>query len=169
MLPSSESAAHVVAPQPPSSESESRSAAETVEGAALSLQGVDNIESCHSLSLGMLCVGDRVANDILQEGPKHVPGLLVDEGGDTLDSSAASQPTNRWLSDAQDSLLEGLLCVTLGSDLSVALADFASACHVCVCEVELRCYDYKLNRPAFIVLLIMYLGSDWTKVDNRLD
>lgn len=134
-----------VAPRPSSSKSKSRSAAETVEGAALSLEGVDNVESCHSLSLGMLCVGDRVANDVLQEGPKYIPGLLVDEGGDTLDSSAASQATNRWLSDAQDCLLEGLLCVTLGSDLSIALANFASACHVSVCEVELRCYDYKLN------------------------
>jgi len=35
-----------------------RSAAETVESAALSLEGIDHVESCHSLPLGMLSVGD---------------------------------------------------------------------------------------------------------------
>jgi hypothetical protein len=41
------------------------SASETVKGAALSLESVDYVESCHSLPLGMLCVGDGIADDVL--------------------------------------------------------------------------------------------------------
>ena len=43
-------------------------ATETVKGAALSLERVDNIEGCDCLALGVLSVGDRVADDTLEEG-----------------------------------------------------------------------------------------------------
>lgn len=105
------------------------SPAEAVESAALSLEGVDNVESCDGLPLGVLCVGDRVADHVLEEAPEDVPGLLVDERGDALDATAASQATDRWLGDPEDRLLEGLLGVTLGADLAVAFANFASSCH----------------------------------------
>jgi hypothetical protein len=65
----------------------------------LILEGVDDVESCHGLPLGMLSVGDRVVDHVLKEGPEEVPGLLVDQRRDALDSSTASQATNRWLGD----------------------------------------------------------------------
>ena len=40
---------------------------EAVEGASLSLEGVDDIHSCHGLSLGVLAVGDSVTDDVLEE------------------------------------------------------------------------------------------------------
>ena len=43
------------------------SAAEAVQGPALPLEGIDNVHGSDSLSLGMLSVGDSVADDILQE------------------------------------------------------------------------------------------------------
>ena len=41
---------------------------ETVQSAALSLEGVDNVEGCNSLTLGVLSVGNSVADDALKEG-----------------------------------------------------------------------------------------------------
>jgi hypothetical protein len=41
---------------------------ETVESSALSLQSIDNIERGDGLSLGVLGVGDRVSDDILEAG-----------------------------------------------------------------------------------------------------
>ena len=41
--------------------------AESVQGTSLSLQSVDNVHSSDGLPLGMLGVGDGVADDILQE------------------------------------------------------------------------------------------------------
>jgi hypothetical protein len=44
-----------------------RLSTETVEGSALSLQGVDDIEGSNSLPLGVFGVGDRVSDDVLEE------------------------------------------------------------------------------------------------------
>ena len=51
---------------------------ETVEGTSLSLQGVDDIERCDSLALGVLSVGDGITDDTLEEGLEDSTGLLVD-------------------------------------------------------------------------------------------
>ena len=50
--------------------------AESVEGTSLSLQCVDHIHGSDSLPLGMLSVGDGVADDILQEH-LHTHQLLM--------------------------------------------------------------------------------------------
>jgi hypothetical protein len=52
--------------------------AETVEGTALSLEGVDNIERGDSLALGVLSVGDGITDDTLEEGLQNTTGLFVD-------------------------------------------------------------------------------------------
>ena len=51
---------------------------ETVEGAALSLEGVDNVERGDGLSLGVLGVGHGITDDTLKEGLEDGTGLLVD-------------------------------------------------------------------------------------------
>ena len=51
---------------------------ETVEGAALALQGVDNVKRRDSLALGVLGVGDGITDDTLKEGLQDTTGLLVD-------------------------------------------------------------------------------------------
>jgi len=40
--------------------------AETVEGSSLSLERVDDVERGDGLSLGVLSVGDRVSDDVLE-------------------------------------------------------------------------------------------------------
>jgi hypothetical protein len=51
---------------------------ETVEGAALSLQSVDDVQGCDSLALGVLGVCDSITNDTLEEGLQDTAGLFVD-------------------------------------------------------------------------------------------
>lgn len=51
---------------------------ETVQGAALSLQGVDDVQRGDSLALGVLGVGDSVTDDTLEEGLEDTTGLFVD-------------------------------------------------------------------------------------------
>ena len=51
---------------------------ETVEGTALALEGVDNIEGGDGLALGVLSVGDGVTDDTLEEGLEDTTGLFVD-------------------------------------------------------------------------------------------
>lgn len=51
---------------------------ETVQGAALTLEGVDNVEGCDCLALGVFCVGDSVTDDALEEGLQDTACLFVD-------------------------------------------------------------------------------------------
>ena len=51
---------------------------ETVKGAALTLESVDDVEGGDGLALGVLSVGDSVADDTLEEGLENTAGLLVD-------------------------------------------------------------------------------------------
>ena len=94
-------------------------AAESVQGPALPLQSVDNVHGSDSLPLGMLSVGDGVADDILEEHlhvhkshtciTRHnlkdiylqdTSGLFIDETADPLDSSSSCQSSNGRLGDA---------------------------------------------------------------------
>ena len=65
------------------------SSAETVEGSALSLESVDDIESSDGLSLGVLSVDNGVSDDVLEEASEDGAGLLVDVAGDSLDSTSS--------------------------------------------------------------------------------
>ena len=105
------------------------SSTEAVQGSALSLESVDDVESGDGLSLGVLSVGNRVADNVLEEASEDVSGLFVDERRDSLDTTAASESADSGLGDAQNGLLEGLLGVSLGSDLAVALSNFTSSGH----------------------------------------
>jgi hypothetical protein len=57
---------------------EMRLTTETVEGTALTLESVDNIERSDGLALGVLSVCDGVTDDTLKEGLQNTTGLLVD-------------------------------------------------------------------------------------------
>ena len=94
-------------------QTDGRSRAEAVQGAALALERVDDVERGDGLALGVLSVGDRVADDVLEEAAasarrrergdghlQHAARLLVDETRDTLDTAATSQTPDRGLGDA---------------------------------------------------------------------
>jgi hypothetical protein len=101
---------------------------ETVQGAALALQGVDDIERCDRLALGVLGVGDGVTDDTLQEGLQDTTGLLVDHGRDTLDTTTTCETTDSGLRDTLDVVTQNL-SVALGTALSETLAALAASSH----------------------------------------
>ena len=94
-----------------------RLTSEAVKSAALSLEGVDNVKSSHSLSASMLSVGDGITDDVLKEDLEDTTGLLVDETRDALDTTSASQSSDGRLGDALDVVSENL-SVALGTTLS---------------------------------------------------
>ena len=102
--------------------------AETIEGASLPLESIDNVHGSDGPSLGVLCVGDCVTDHVLQEHLENSTGLLVDEARDTLDSTTASETTDSGLSDALDVVTKDLP-VTLGASLSKTFASFATTRH----------------------------------------
>ncbi len=71
--------------------------AEAVEGAALPLEGVDDVKSSDGLAAGVLSVGDGVTDDVLKEDLEDTAGLLVDEAGDALDTTTASEAADGGL------------------------------------------------------------------------
>ena len=93
------------------------------------LQSVDNVHGSDSLPLGVLSVGDCIADDVLQEHLQDTAGLLVDEARDALDTATASQTADGRLGDALDVVPEDLP-VAFGSTLSETLASFAAASHL---------------------------------------
>lgn len=103
-------------------------AAEAVEGAALALERIDHVHGGDGLALGVLRVGDGVADHVLQEHLQHPAGLLVDEAGDALDSSAPGQAADGGLGDALDVVAQDL-AVALGAAFTQALTTFASSRH----------------------------------------
>ena len=104
------------------------SAAEAVEGAALSLERVDHVHGGDSLALGVLGVGDRVADHVLQEHLQHPAGLLVDEPGDALHTTTTSQAPNSRLGNALDVITKDF-AVALSASFAQTLSAFAATRH----------------------------------------
>ena len=103
--------------------------AEAVEGAALPLEGIDDIHGRNGLPLGMFGVGDGITDDVLKEHLEDTTGLLVDQARDTLDTATAGQTANGGLRDALDVVTQHL-AMTLGATLSESFASFATSSHV---------------------------------------
>lgn len=108
-----------------------RLTAEAVEGAALALEGVHDVERGDSLALGMLGVGDGITDHVLEEDLEDAAGLLVNEARDALDATTASQTADRWLGDALNVIPKDL-AVTLGAALSESFTSFSTSRHVSV-------------------------------------
>ena len=103
--------------------------AEAVEGAALPLEGIDDIHGGDSLPLGVFGVGDGIPDDVLKEDLEDTTGLLVDEARDTLDTTTASQTADGGLGDTLDVITQDL-AMTLGASLSKSLSSFTTSGHV---------------------------------------
>uniref|UniRef100_A0A8R7P195 Uncharacterized protein n=1 Tax=Triticum urartu TaxID=4572 RepID=A0A8R7P195_TRIUA len=103
-------------------------AAEAVEGAALALEGVDDVHGGDGLAAGVLRVGDGVADDVLEEDLEHAAGLLVDEPRDALHAAPPRQAPDRRLGDALDVVAQHLP-VALGASLAEPLASLAAPGH----------------------------------------
>jgi len=76
--------------------------AETVDGSALALQGVDDVEGGDSLALGVLAVQGRILDDTFQEGAQGLTTLVIDQARQTLDTTTTGHTTNRGLGNTGD-------------------------------------------------------------------
>ena len=92
---------------------------------ALALESVDNVEGSDGLALGVLSVGNSVTDDTLEEGLEDTAGLLVDHGGDTLDTTTTSETADSGLGDTLDVVTQNL-AVTLGTTLAETLATLST-------------------------------------------
>lgn len=102
--------------------------AETVQGTALALESVDDVHGGDGLALGVLSVGDSVADDVLKENLEYTPSFLVDETGDPLHTSSSGQTTDSRLRDTLDVVTKHF-AVPLGASLSQSFTALASARH----------------------------------------
>jgi len=109
-------------------ETADRLSAETVESAALALEGVHDVERGDGFPLGVLGVCDRVTDNVLEEDLEDTSGFLVDQTGDTLDSSTTSKTTDGGLGDTLDVVSQDLP-VTLGSTFAETFTTFPAARH----------------------------------------
>ena len=104
--------------------------AEAVEGSALALERVDDVHGGDRLASSVLGVRHRIADDVLEEHLEDASGLFVDETGDALDTTTASQAADRRLGDALNVVTEHL-AVALGAALSETLTTLTTARHCC--------------------------------------
>ena len=102
---------------------------ESVQGASLPLESIDNIHGGDGLPLGVFSVGDSIPDDILQEHLENSSGLLVDESRDPLDTTPPRQTADGRLGDSLD-VISQHLAVTFGTTLSQSFASLASSSHV---------------------------------------
>ena len=107
-----------------------RLSTKAVEGPSLPLQSVDDIHGGDGLSSGVLGVGDGITDDVLEEDLEDSSGLLVDESGDTLDTTTSSETSDGGLGDSLDVVSQDLP-VTLGATLSESLSSLSSSSHGC--------------------------------------
>jgi hypothetical protein len=105
-----------------------RLTSETVKGLSLTLEGVDNVHGGDGLTTGVLSVGDRVTDDILEEDLEDTASLFVDQTGDTLDTTTAGETTDSGLGDTLDVIAKDL-AVTLGASLSESFSSLSSSRH----------------------------------------
>lgn len=108
-------------------------ATETIQGTALALKSVDDVEGGDGLALGVLSVGDSVTDNGLQEGLEDTTGLLVDHSGDTLDTATTSETADSGLGDTLDVVTQDL-AVALGAALAETLTALST------CELLVRIY-----------------------------
>ena len=102
-----------------------RLSSESVQSAALSLEGVHDVKRGDGLAASVLSVGHGISDDVLKEDLEDTSGLLVDQAGDALDTASARQSADGGLGDALDVVSEDL-SVALGAALAESLATLAA-------------------------------------------
>jgi len=101
---------------------------ETIEGTALSLQCVDDIEGSDGLALGVFGIGNSITDDTLEEGLQNTTSLFIDHGRNTLDTTTTSETSDSWLGDTLDVVSQNLT-MTLGTTLSKTLSALSASSH----------------------------------------
>ena len=106
------------------------SSSETVEGTALTFEGVDDVQGGDRLALGVLGVSDRVSDDVLEEDLENSTGFFVNQTRDTFDSSSTSKTTDSRFGDTLDVVSQNLT-MTFGTPFTETFSSaFTSSGHL---------------------------------------
>ena len=92
------------------------------------LEGVHDVERGDGLALGGFAVGHGITDDVLEEDLEDTTGFFVDQAGDALDTTTASQTADDRLGDTLDVIPENL-AVTLGAAFAQTFTSFSTTCH----------------------------------------
>lgn len=111
-----------------SAKKQSSLTSETIEGASLSLEGIDDIHGGNGLSLGVLGVCDCITNHIFEKDFQDSTGFFIDVSRNTLDSSSASESSDGRLGDSMDIISQNL-SVAFSSRFSKSFSSFSAARH----------------------------------------
>jgi hypothetical protein len=104
-------------------------ASEAVQSAALSLQCINDIHGGDGLPFRVFTVGDSVSDDIFKEDLQDSPGFLINEAGNSLDTTSTGQTADRRFGDSLDVVPKDFP-VALGTTLAKSLSSFSSSGHV---------------------------------------
>ena len=99
---------------------------ETVQGAALALEGVYYVQSGDGLAASMLSVGNSVTDDVLQEHFQDTTGFLVDKTRNALDTTTTCETTDSRLGNALDVVTKDF-AMAFSTTFAETLSSFSSA------------------------------------------
>ncbi|KRW99414.1 hypothetical protein PPERSA_12518 [Pseudocohnilembus persalinus] len=67
---------------------------ETIQSSSLSFQSVNNINSSNSFSSGVFSISNSVSDNVFQEGFQDLSGVVINERGNSFDSSSSGQSSD---------------------------------------------------------------------------
>jgi hypothetical protein len=102
---------------------------ETVEGASLTFQSVDDVHRCHGFTFGVFRVGDGISDDIFQEHFQDSASFFVDQTGNTFHAATTSQSSDSGFRDTLDVVTQDF-AMTLRSSFSQSFASFTATGHL---------------------------------------
>ena len=102
--------------------------AKTVEGTALTFEGVDDVHGGDGLPLGVLSVCDSIPDHVLEEYLEDTTGFFVDETADSLDTTSSGQTPDCRLGNTLDIVSQDFP-VTLSASFTKPLTALATSSH----------------------------------------
>ena len=93
------------------------------------LEGIDDIHSGDSFSSGVLSVGDSISDNLLEERSEDSSGVIIDERGDSLDTTSSAESSDSGSSDTINSGSSGLSGVSLATSFANTFHSFTFSDH----------------------------------------
>ena len=110
-------------------ENKLRLTSESVQGASLAFQGIDDIHSGDGLPLGVLGVGDSISDHVFEENFEDTSSFFVDQSTDSFYTTTTRQTADGWLRDSLDVVTKNL-SMTLGASFSQSFSSFSTSRHL---------------------------------------
>ena len=110
-------------------ENKLRLTSESVQGASLAFQGIDDIHSGDGLPFGVLGVGNSISDHVFEENFEDTSSFFVDQSTDSFYTTTTRQTADGWLRDSLDVVTKNL-SMTLGASFSQSFSSFSASRHL---------------------------------------